>query len=140
MTKLKQNKFQHINLYLNSIYYKFTYLPANRRSFDVKAFNFFINTGSFNVSAVTATAADQKHSSVASMLSSKKQNQKQDSEGLLRLSVSQLKQFNQKNNCCTAGLIHNIRFHQCYAAYTYCLDPDSGGIFDLPGGAANHHW
>lgn len=74
------------------------------------------------------------------MLSSKKQNQKQDSEGLLRLSVSQLKRCSQQQNRCTEGLIPNIGFHQCYAAYTYCLGPDSGGIFDLPGGAANHDW
>ncbi len=74
------------------------------------------------------------------MLSSKKQNQKQDSEGLLRLSVSQLNRCNQQYNRCTESLIPNIGFHQYYAAYTYCLDPDSGGIFELPNGAANHHW
>lgn len=74
------------------------------------------------------------------MLSSKKQNQKQDNEGLLRLSVIQLKRCNQQHNRCTESLIPNIGFHQCYAAYTYCLGPDSGGIFDLPGGAANHDW
>ncbi|PIT09189.1 hypothetical protein BGI30_08515 [Snodgrassella alvi] len=74
------------------------------------------------------------------MLSSKKQNQKQDNEGLLRFSASQLKRCSQQYNRCTEGLIPNIGFHQCYVAYTCCLGSDSGGIFDLSGGAANYHW
>lgn len=93
-----------------------------------------------SISAVTATAADQKRSSVASILSSKSEKKQQDSEELQRLSVGQLNRCNKEYNRCTDGLIPNIGFHQCYAAYTYCLGPDSGGIFDLPGGAANHHW
>lgn len=51
-----------------------------------------------------------------------------------RLSVGQLNRCNKEYNRCIDGLIPNIGFHQYYAAYTYCLGPDSGGIFDLPEG------
>ncbi|PIT55260.1 hypothetical protein BHC59_11400 [Snodgrassella alvi] len=89
-----------------------------------------------SISAVTATAADQKHSSVASTLSSKKESQ--DRELLLLLTPRELRHCMTEYNRCQSGLIPNIAYHQCYAAFRYCQGQN--GIFDLPGGAANHHW
>lgn len=89
-----------------------------------------------SISAVTAAAADQKHSSVASMLNSKKENQ--DRESLERLTPGQLRHCTTEYNRCQNGLIPDIAYHQCYAAFRYCQGQN--GVFDLPGGAGNHHW
>jgi len=42
-----------------------------------------------------------------------------------------------KHQRCTEGLIPGLKYHHCGAALNYC---NSQGIFDLPGGAANHNW
>lgn len=89
-----------------------------------------------STSAITAQASARKNSSVASMLNNSKE--KQDSESLERLSPWELKHCTDEYNRCVNGLIPNIGYHQCYAAFRYCQGQN--GIFDLPGGAANHHW
>jgi hypothetical protein len=56
----------------------------------------------------------------------------------MRLTPRELRHCMTEYNRYQSGLIPNIAYHQCYAAFRYCQGQN--GIFDLPGGAANHHW
>lgn len=60
-----------------------------------------------------------------------------DNESLLRINAARLRYCVGQYQRCTEGLIPGLKYHHCGAALNYC---NSQGIFDLPGGAANHNW
>jgi len=93
-----------------------------------------LNTFTFSASA--ANNNERSNSSVASMLE-KNKNKQDDNESLLRINAARLRYCVGQYQRCTEGLIPGLKYHHCGAALNYC---NSQGIFDLPGGAANHNW